>query len=54
MTAKGYKSQLALNERGMYRVIIATFDEKGDAAYKRDEAKSDLGIKDAWILEREF
>ncbi len=54
MAAKGYKSQLALNERGMYRVIIATFDEKGDAAYKRDEAKSDLGIADAWILEREF
>lgn len=57
MIGKGYKALLALNEeRQMYRVLIATFDEKSEASQKRDQVKSIFAPKfqDAWILEREF
>lgn len=57
MEAKGYKAFLAQNERGMYRVIIATFDEKGDAAHLRDQIKTQYypdQFQDAWILEQQY
>ncbi|MDL2322811.1 SPOR domain-containing protein [Bacteroidales bacterium OttesenSCG-928-A17] len=56
METQGYKAFLAQNERGMYRVIIATFDNKADAADLRDQVKKRYypnEFQDSWILEQE-
>lgn len=52
MVAQGYKAFLAQNERGMYRVILASFDNKADAIKSRDAVRS--VFSDAWILQRAF
>ena len=45
----GYNAQLAYNaDRDMYRVIAASFDEKVDAVYSRNELRSQY--QDAWLL----
>lgn len=57
MDKMGYNAFLAQNERQMYRVIIATFDEKSDAAKLRDQIKSQFypdKFQDAWILEQQY
>ena len=51
----GYKAFLAQNERGMFRVIVATFDSKPEAAEQRDQIKARFypdRFQDAWILEQ--
>ncbi len=69
MENEGYSVILAENEQGMYRVIVASYDSKEQAAAKREEiynkysAKGDtdflrrtygVPFNDLWILERDF
>lgn len=69
MENEGHSVILAQNEQGMYRVIVASYDEKADAAARRDDiyqtysAKGDteylrrtygVPFNDLWILEREY
>lgn len=52
MIAQGYHAFLAQNEKGMYRVIVSSFDNKTDAVRSRDAIRSMFA--DAWILQRAF
>ncbi len=69
MENEGYNVILAQNEQGMYRVIVASYDDKEQAANKRDEIHRTYSAKgsteylrrtygvpfnDLWILERQF
>ncbi len=69
MENEGYNVILAENEQGMYRVIVASYDDKGQAAAKRDEIYQKYSSKgntdflrrtygvpfnDLWILERQY
>ena len=57
MSGLGYNAFLAQNERQMYRVIIATFDDKSEAAELRDKIKTQYypdQFQDSWILEQEY
>ena len=69
MENEGHSVILAQNDQGMYRVIIASYDEKSQAAAKRDEIYRTYSAKgntdylrrtygvpfnDLWILEREY
>lgn len=69
MENEGYNVILAQNEQGMYRVIVASHDDKDTAAAKRDEiyqkysAKGDteflrknygVPFNDLWLLERVY
>lgn len=68
MENEGYSVILAQNEQGMYRVIVASYDDRQTAAEKRDEIYSRYSAKgstdylrrtygvpfnDLWILERQ-
>ena len=57
MEAEGYRVVLAQNERDMYRVIVASYDEKYDAAEARDRFKAKYpeneDFQKAWLLERQ-
>ena len=45
----GYQAQIVKNEdRNMYRVVAATFDNKSDAARSRDQLRATYA--DAWLL----
>ena len=47
----GYSAQIVKNEdRNMYRVVAATFDNKADAARSRDQFRAQEAYKDAWLL----
>ena len=50
------KFLLGGNEQGMLRVIVASFDNKADAADSRDaiKAKYAPNFQDAWLLERAY
>lgn len=49
----GYDAQVAYSEaRHMYRVIVATFDNKADAARSRNDFRSQY--PDAWLLSPEI
>ncbi len=69
MQNEGYQVILAENEQGMYRVIVASYDNKDQAVAKREEIyrkysalgtteflRSRYGVpfNDLWILEREY
>ncbi|MEA4918369.1 SPOR domain-containing protein [Proteiniphilum sp.] len=69
MENDGYPVILAQNEQGMYRVIVASYDDKAQAAAKRDEVyriysakgstdhlRKTYGVpfNDLWILERQY
>ncbi len=69
MERDGYNVILAQNEQGMYRVIIASFDDKPSAVDKRNEISSiyqskgstdflrktyGIPFDDLWILQRQF
>ena len=56
MTNEGYKPVLAENDFGMMRVIVASFDNRADAARARDafKAKYAPNFQDAWLLERSY
>ena len=54
MQRQGYQAFLAQNERGMYRVIVATFSNRASAASERDNIRSRFypDFQDAWILDK--
>ena len=69
MENEGYPVILAQNEQGMYRVIVASYDDRQSAVEKRNEiyekysAKGDtdylrrtygVPFNDLWILQREY
>lgn len=56
MQNAGYNAVLGENEQGMLRVIVASFDDKADAADSRDaiKAKYAPNFQDAWLLERAY
>jgi len=56
MVKHGYRAILAQNENGMYRVVVASFDDKASAVAKRNEIKTKYAprFNDAWILERMY
>lgn len=66
---EGYRIILAQNEQGMYRVIIASYDNKADAVAKRNEIRDKYQAKgntqylkrtynipfdDLWLLYRSY
>ena len=55
MANQGFKSFLAQNERGMYRVIVATYSDKANAVAERDRVKDRYypDFQDAWILDNQ-
>jgi len=49
LKAAGYDPQIVKNnDRGLYRVVATTFDQKADAARSRDAFRSTY--PDAWLL----
>ena len=56
MQDQGYRAILAQNQQDMYRVIIASFDDRASAAAERDKLKYEYypDFQDAWILEQEY
>jgi len=54
MGTHGYNAILAQNERNMYRVIVASFDDKSRAADERNSIKTKFApeFSDAWLLEQ--
>ena len=69
MEQEGYNIILAQNEQGMYRVIIASYDDKASAVNSRnairekylakgssDFLRKTYGIpfEDLWILQRQY
>ncbi len=56
MSAKGFNVILAQNESMMYRVIVASYDDKASAASKRDQIKAQYApeFQDAWLLEQQY
>ena len=55
MTNQGFKAFLAQNERGMYRVIVASFSDKASAVAERERVKEKYypNFQDAWILDNQ-
>ena len=54
LKSAGYDAQIVKNEdRNMYRVVAATFDNKADAARSRDQFREMEAYKDAWLLSRQ-
>ena len=53
MKGKGFNAFLARNEKDMFRVIIASYPEKAEAAEESDrlKAKYEPRFTDVWILE---
>lgn len=56
MVEKGFNAFLAQNEKGMYRVIVASYSDKSDAAEERDRIKAKYApnFQDAWLLENQY
>ncbi len=56
MEKEGYHVILAQNEKQMYRVIVASFNTKEEAAAERDRIKAKYSPRfdDIWLLERQF
>ena len=55
MQAQGYSPVVAQNEKGMYRVIVATFDSRAEATAQRNTIKSRYPeFYDAWLLNRAY
>ena len=53
LQSKGYDAQIAQNpDTGMYRVIAASFDDRGSAVSSRDVLRA--SYEGAWILLRAF
>ncbi len=56
MHDQGYQAILVQNQQDMYRVIVASFDDKASAAAARDTLKYQYypDFQDAWLLEQEY
>lgn len=51
LKSAGYNAQIVFNsERNMYRVVAATFADKGSAVQSRNQFRADSRYKDAWLL----
>ena len=55
MASDGFSSFLAQNGRGMFRVIVATYSDKANAAAERNRIKEKYypNFQDAWILDNQ-
>ena len=55
MADQGFRSFLAQNDRGMYRVIVATFNDRASAVSERERVKNRYypNYHDAWILDNQ-
>ena len=54
LKSAGYDAQIVKNEdRNMFRVVAATFDNKADAARSRDQFREQEAYKDAWLLSQQ-
>jgi len=55
MASQGFRSFLAQNEIGMYRVIVATYSDKSSAVTERERVKNKYypDFQDAWILDNQ-
>jgi len=55
MVNRGFRAFLAQNERGMYRVIVASFSDKASAVAERERVKEKYypDFQDAWILDNQ-
>ena len=51
---KVFNAILVKNEKGMYRVIVSSFDTKEAAQESRDLIKLKYDVNDAWILENQY
>ncbi len=56
MQNQGYEAILVQNQQDMYRVIVASFEDRASAAAARDTLKSEYypDFQDAWLLEQEY
>ena len=55
MQAQGYSPVLVQNEKGLYRVIVATYDTRAEAVGQRDAIKRQYpDFYDAWLLNRVY
>jgi len=55
MQKQGYSPIVAQNEKGQYRVIVATFDTRAEATAQRDAIKRRYPeYNDAWLLNRQY
>lgn len=50
MEKEGYKATIAINDQAMYRVIVASYDNRSEAESTRDAMKS--RFEGAWLLYR--
>jgi cell division protein FtsN len=56
MAARGYSPVLVQNEKGMYRVIVATFNDRARAVAEKESIKELYApddFQDTWLLEQE-
>ncbi|MDR0507288.1 MAG: SPOR domain-containing protein [Dysgonamonadaceae bacterium] len=55
MERQGYKPVMAQNEKGMYRIIIASYDDRASAIMEKNEIKDRFApeFSDAWLLQQE-
>jgi len=55
MANQGFSSFLAQNEKGMYRVIVATFSDRASAVVEKERIKNKYypDFQDAWILDNQ-
>jgi cell division protein FtsN len=53
MQSKGYSPIVAQNEKGMYRVIVATFNDRAGAVAEKNRVKELYApeFQDAWLLD---
>jgi len=56
MANQGFRSFLVQNERGMYRVIVATYSDKASAVSEKARVKNKYypDYQDAWILDNQW
>ena len=56
MQDQGYQSILVQNQQDMYRVIVASFDDRASAVAARNTLQYQYkpDFQDAWILEQEY
>jgi len=56
MASQGYNAILVQNRQEMYRVIVASYDDRQSAVKARDQLKRDYypDFQDAWLLEQEY
>jgi len=56
MANQGFRSFLAQNERGMFRVIVSTYNDRASAVSERERVKNRYypDFQDSWILDNQW